>query len=437
MKRLSLAALLLLLMLSLTLGWDLSLATGLSVKNAFLYMIMLALFVEAAAFHNRSLDLPSVVLPFTMLVAYATASWLIMIFVVQWSAYDPFVSAIALKTELMDHYIAFMIFFFGLASARDSLALIRFIVWMTMIGNLIAVVDAFDVPDLGIIHQREDGRVSGPIGESNAYGAFIALTLPASVALAIESRGSTRQLAIAGTFVTVVALFLTSSRGAFVGLAAGCLFSLVFLRAYLSLRLVAYGALCVFAFIILALILLYATGYLGLIEERFIRQTSGNAFEATSSRSAIWTLAILRIAEHPYSLLTGFGWDAYDHMRGLFPRSMHNFYLNKLFNLGLPGLILVLVLFRNIVVALRQALPFTSGAARTHIMGCIFGAASLGAAIFFIDLHAPWIFIWAYVGLVLRLAVESSKAAYSEARAAPHADPVVIPFSQGARGARS
>lgn len=436
MKKLILGGLLLLLMVSVTLGWDLSLATGLSVKNALLYLIMMAFFLEAAALHNRSIDLPAVVLPFTMIVAYAMASWLIMIFVVQWSAYDPFASAIALKTELVDHYIAFLIFFYGLSSVRNCLSLVRFIVWMTMVGNLITIVDAFDVPDLGIIHQRDDGRVSGPIGESNAYGAFIAMTLPGCVALAIESRGTARQLAIAGTFVTVVALFLTASRGAFVGLAAGCVFSLAFLRAYLSLRFVAYGALCIFAFVLLTLILFYATGYLDLLEERFIERTSGNAFEATSSRSAIWTLAILRIAEYPHSLLTGFGWDAYDHMRGLFPRSMHNFYLNKLFNLGLPGLVLYLILFRNIVASLRQALPYAGDAVRLHIMGCIFGAASLGAAIFFIDLHGPWIFIWAYIALMLRLAVESTKAA-DEPRAESYADPVVVRLSHIVRGART
>lgn len=425
MKKYILAFLLLLLMTSLTLGWDLSLATGLSVKNALLYLILMIWFVETAALHNRELDLPSVLVPYALIVAYAMSSWFVMSFVLQPAGYDFFAAAIALKNEVVDHFIVFVIFFFGLSTTRDALSLVRFLIWMTMVGNLLTVVDAFDMPDLGIIDQRDDGRVSGPVGESNAYGAFIATTLPGCVALAVDSRGYARLLAILGTFVTIVALFLTSSRGAFVGLFAGGLFTIFYLRQYVSLKGVTWGIALIVVSVVSTLVVFYSTGYLSLLEERFVEQSTGNAYDATSSRSEIWKLAILRILEYPHSLLTGFGWDAYDHMRGLFQKSTHNFYLNKLFNLGLPGLLLYLALFHNIVSACRRALPHASDETRLHLMACVFGSASLGGAIFFIDLHAPWIFIWAYLGLSMRLAVESWRKSPAASPAA-----VLVPMRQ-------
>lgn len=429
MKKQILAFLLLLLMTSLTLGWDLSLVTGLSAKNVLLYLIMMLWFIETAAVHNRTFDLPSVLVPYCVIVAYAMTSWFVMSFVLQPAGYNFYVAAIALKNELVDHFIVFMIFFYGVTTTREPLSLLRFLIAMAMLGNLLAVIDAFDMPNLGIIDQREDGRVSGPIGESNAYGAFIAMTLPGCVALTMESRGYWRVVALVGTFATIVALFLTSSRGAFVGLFVGCVFTVFYLRDYVSLQGVAYGATAVVATVLATLIVLYGTGYLSLLEERFLEQSSSNVYDATSSRSKIWELAVMRMAEYPHSLLAGFGWDAYDHMRGVFPKAIHNFYLNKLFNLGLPGLLLYLVLFHNIVANCRSALADASRAVRLHITACVFGVTSLGGAIFFIDLHAPWIFIWAYLGLCMRIVVESRE----ENERAPASDPVLAPSTLAAR----
>jgi O-antigen ligase len=417
MKRYILAFLLSLLMVSLTVGWDLSLAPGLSAKNALLYLIIIIGMVEMAVFRNLSFDLPSVVIPFALVAIYALVSWFAVAFVVQMPTYNPVDAGIALKTELIDHFLIFLIFFFGISTAAGSLSLIRFLLWMAIVGNLVAVVDAFDIPDLGIIEQREDGRVSGPIGESNAYGAFIAMTLPGIAVLAIESAGMKRVIAILGVFVTVLALFLTASRGAMVGLAAGGIFSTFFLRDYVSFRRVRHAIIILSVAVAATLIVFFATGYLGLLEERFIEQSSGGAYEASSSRSAIWTLALRRMIEYPYSVLIGFGWDAYNHMGGLFPRATHNFYLNKWFNLGLPGLVLYLLLFYNILRNCRKALERASRSARLHLMSFVFGLTSLGGAIFFIDLHAPWIFIWAYVGLIMRLAVESLRGSDAPA---PH-----------------
>ena len=63
-------------------GLDLSLAPGLSVKNAFLYTIIVIYMIETAVFHNRRLELPSVLVPFGLFVGYCILSWFVAAFVV-------------------------------------------------------------------------------------------------------------------------------------------------------------------------------------------------------------------------------------------------------------------------------------------------------------------------------------------------------------------
>lgn len=194
-----------------------------------------------------------------------------------------------------------------------------------------------------------------------------------------------------------------------VGIVCGSAFSMFYLRSYISTVRIVQGILFVILGVLVMSVVFYSTGYLDLLQERFLEKSSGGAFEASSSRSAIWELAIRRMIDTPSSFIVGFGWDAYIHMDKLFPRATHNFYLKQMFNLGIIGLSLYLVMFYNIVAKCRSALQQASDSARLHGMGFIFGIASLGAAIFFIDLHAPWIYVWAYVGLIMRLSVESSK----------------------------
>ena len=142
-----------------TFGWDLSLAPGLSVKNAFLYLIIVIYMIETAVFHNRRLELPSVLVPFGLFVGYSILSWFVVAFVVQLTNYPILETAISLKTYRFDHFLLFLLFFYGLTSTKDVVSLLRTFLWLLVIGNLVTVVDGFNVPDLGIIQQREDGRL--------------------------------------------------------------------------------------------------------------------------------------------------------------------------------------------------------------------------------------------------------------------------------------
>ena len=63
MKRLILILFLCVMFVATTFGWELSLGPGLSVKNAFLYLIILIYMIETAVFRNRRFELLSVLVP--------------------------------------------------------------------------------------------------------------------------------------------------------------------------------------------------------------------------------------------------------------------------------------------------------------------------------------------------------------------------------------
>ena len=76
---------------------------------------------------------------------------------------------------------------------------------------------------------RAAERLSYPIGYWNALGYLMAMTLPALAWLAVGRRRSHARLAVAGSVPVVLALFLTSSRGALlaalIGLVVAAFFS--------------------------------------------------------------------------------------------------------------------------------------------------------------------------------------------------------------------
>jgi len=128
----------------------------------------------------------------------------------------------------------------------------------------------------------------------------------------------------------------------------------------------------------------------------------------------IWTTALQQMSEQPLSFFTGFGSDAYDYINRIGVNT-HNVYLNHLFNLGLPGLSLYCLLIYKLMSNCRRAISKATGAARNQLIAFVFGFAALSVALFFVQMYKPWIWVWAYAGLVMRLAVASSQPTEDEA----------------------
>lgn len=90
---------------------------------------------------------------------------------------------------------------------------------------------------------RAAERLSYPLGYWNALGYLMAMTLPALAWLAAGDRDGVARLAVAGSIPVVLALFLTSSRGALLAAALGLALVAVFTSARPRLLLAAAVAL--------------------------------------------------------------------------------------------------------------------------------------------------------------------------------------------------
>jgi len=386
------------------LGLNLSLAPGLSIKNAFLYSIFLGIAIETALKRNRRLELLSVIVPYTLYFLYAAFTVVVVILLVDYTGYRPLQSLISLKAGLADNLLVLLVFYYGVLTPKNAMSLMKMIIWTVLVVNIITVVDALNIVDLGLIQARADGRISGPVGESNQYAALLALFLPPILGLALVERGMLRKLALLGFAASVLALLMTASRGGVVGVFLGALAGAFFLRQFITGKNIVRAFVALLILSPIALGAMYFAGFGDLIYERFIEGSSGgSSWEVSSGRTAIWGGALSKMFDQPLSIITGFGWDAY-RQAFVFKYAPHNSYLKIFFELGAIGLLPILLALANILRVARLALRQAESNRAIMLLSFVFGFFGLLIAIFFVDIIKPWILIWAFVGVMMRIA---------------------------------
>jgi len=181
MRKLILYSMFLVLLIDVMLGLGFSFGRGLSIKNLYLYFIVAMIALDTALkpgeFAFSDVD---VHVPFALLIAYAIFSWALR------SAFSPVYPAleslIALKGGLVDHYLFFLAFRYGVRTPEDFLWLLKMIVATLLASSVFTLIDFLDIPDLGVIGTYR-GRVEGPIGAANQYGALLGFLLPLAVVL--------------------------------------------------------------------------------------------------------------------------------------------------------------------------------------------------------------------------------------------------------------
>jgi len=386
-----------------SLGMDISWTPGLSIKNVLLYLLFLWIAAKTVVVRDRKAEGLLVIVPFSVLLLYSIYSWLVVVFIVDYSNYNAVASGFLLKSGLADPLFMLLVFFFGAANTRDCVWLLRMVVWLVMLGNILTFADAFQLPDLQMLRLDGEGRVNGFLGQPNEYGAFLALFFPATVAVFVSESGIRRIVAAIGVLATFLCLLLTFSRGAYVGVALGLLGGTIFLRNYVSVLAVTRIAIAMAIVIAIAIPLLFVAGYENLIVDR-ISLLSGSVDTVTTGRSTLWLRALSVMREEPVSFLTGFGWNAYDSFEE-FRFSIHNSYLNYLFNLGLIGLTLFLTTLLAVLITLRRGIVSASGVAKSFLVAATLGATSICVTMFFAEIYTAGLLMWAFVGLALRLAI--------------------------------
>jgi hypothetical protein len=386
---------------------------GVSAKNLIIYLIAVVLALRMVVSRGSIMAAGQMQGAFIIMIGYAIVTWLVAALLVQYPHYDLVASGIKLKSALIDHYIFFLVFLFGVQTTDDALKVIKGLLFGALLANVITILDAAGVISLGF-RIREDGRTAGAIGESNQYAAFIILFMPATLAAAVAAHGFKRLFWFGATLVACMTLVMTASRGGFVGLAMMCA-----VGAYLYRHLISYSRISgwVFGSLILLVLAVSFSQYGNLLAERLIGTGSIDASTASSGRSEIWSDALAVMFHNPLSLITGFGWDAYASMP--FQLSPHNHYLALWFNLGLVGLFCGAYLLFSGIGRARRASLHAAPPVRGQLIAFVLGAVGVCTAVFFVDLHKPWFYFWMYAGVAMRMALCVEKNPVAEQPAVP------------------
>ena len=336
--------------------------------------------------------------PFLVLILYAITTWAMA------SIFDPTYNslkgAVTLKNQLVDYYLFWFAFCYGVERKEDFLWLIRAIVVIMMVISLLTLLDFLNIPDLGIVGTYK-GRLEGPFGAANQYGALQAFLLPLSIAMAPAGGGFLRRWSWRiGIFIIAALLIATGSRGAYLATVVGGGLGVFYLRRFLDMRTVARtaGAIFISAIVLLTIFAIFNYEFLA---ERFGKTTSGDIYSASSGRIEIWTAALLVMIEWPMSFLFGYGWNAYA-ASGIW-KAAHNEYLDKLFEMGVIGLTLFFIVLAAVPMAVRDVLDKVSETERRILLGFIFGMLMISIDVFFVALPDTWPVIWIVAGLATGL----------------------------------
>ena len=386
------------------LGWTQSIAPGMSVKNAFIYIAALSLAARFVIRGGFKLDVPSIQLWLGVLVTYAILTWLVVGVVLHYQSYKLVTSGIDLKSELLDNVLMFLLCLYGTQSVADVKFVTKWLLIAVTGANAIAIGDIAGWFQIGVTMVgkggAEAGRAFGAFGHANETAALIICLLPAYAAAAISSAGIRRPFWIAAALISTAMMLMNGSRGAFVGLVLGGALGWYTCRRIISFRK-AVPLLIVLAVLVIPVLLLVGMEFNDVLTHRVIAmlQDPGSG----SGRTLVWLRAINTMMEHPLTLLTGFGWDAYSVMG--FDQAMHNHYLLLWFELGVIGVVSYLLAIQAVVVTARSAAAVARPEHRAYLVACIFGVCFMSVAVFFTLLFRPWLYIWAYLGVSMRLAV--------------------------------
>jgi O-antigen ligase len=384
---------------------NLSLGTGLTAENLLLYTLAAGILFKLVVQHPFVFHLRGLHVCFVVLMLYSIFSYLTAAFVVDYPRYDVLDYGIALKSRLLDYITYFLVFFYGLRESRNAHALWKVLVFAVCVGSVAALLSVLGVVEIGVVGQNEDDRLEGLIGEPNQDAAFLCLFLPAMAAMTMMSRGIARFIWIAGLMAALGAFFLTASRGGFVAIVLSSVWGALLFRRYIPMRrIMAFSAWAVGAITLLLIAL--SARYGRILYRRFIEDSvSTDVASASSGRIEMWRNALESMADTPLTLLTGFGWEVYWLMP--FRYAPHNTYLGLYFNLGVVGLLCWITLVWLLVREARAAMPYAAPEHRPVLISFTCGVLGISIATFFVDLYQPWIWFWAYAGLVMRIAVNA------------------------------
>ena len=383
-------------------GPGLSLAPGLSLKNAMLYILFSALVLEFLLTDRDALrDIWPVHGAWVLLIFYAFFTWLTIVLLGLHRNYETVGSFILLKSQLADLFLFLLVYLYGPKDTQSSIKVLRALVAILVLINIVTLIDFLNIPDLGIIRERHDGRITGPVQEVNQYGSILIFLIPVTVGLMLVSTGLSRLIFAVGSAMAVVLLGLTVSRGSWVGLIVGGVLAMYMMRDHVRRDVIIKGGLVALLILVIAAVSLAVVNPEGFLS-KFSYSSNADLNSVSSGRVDVWRRVLTKMSYWPMSFITGYGWNGYRTLIGIYG-DPHNTYLLYWFNLGLIGLgLYIYIAIRTIRYAVTS-LNYISAGLKPLVIGFVTGFTAIHIGMFFSVMYTASLFIWAMVATVLRV----------------------------------
>lgn len=403
------------------LGQDFNIAMGLSLKNLFVYLAFGLLLLQFAIFRRPKIRLGWLHGAFLVIVLYAIASVVMNIAVLETANYRLMPQIISFKTQLLDWFIVFVLFLNLARSEEDVRQVLSVLLGMVAVGCFFTITNVWGLTSIGpmLVGNDDDvegGRIFGYFGHANETGTMLVTMIPAYIAMAENARGRTRTAWIAALIAVAVMLVMTGSRGAMVGLALGGGMAVYAWRRHFDRRRLRQW-ITLTTLVMLPLMLVVAWPSIQTLIERVVHQTSGHLGDASSGRTELWGDALEVMMQSPWTFITGFGWGGWDNQN--FRYVAHNSYLSFWFDLGLPGLIGFIMLLAGAALVARRAVATAPPQAARLLIAFTIGMSALMLGLVFLNLSKPWPYLWAFIGLMLRMALLAHGRATEETAIRP------------------
>ena len=395
-------------------GLGLSLAPGLSLKNAMLYILFSALVLEFLLGDRDSLrEIWPLHAGWALLVFYAFFTWLTIVLLGLHRGYDAVGSFIPLKSQLADLFLFLLVYLYGPKDTQSSIKVLRVLVALMVFVNVVTIIDFLNIPDLGIISEGRYGRLAGPVGEVNQYGLILIFLIPVTAGLMFASTGMSRLVFAVGSAMAVVLLGLTVSRGSWVGLIVGGALAMYFVRGHVRRDVIIKGGLVALLILVIAAVSLAVVNPEGFLS-KFSFSSGADVNSISSGRVDVWRRVLTKMSYSPVSFITGYGWNAYRTLIGIYG-DPHNTYLLYWFNLGLIGLSLYIYIVIWIIRYAVTSLKFISIGLKPLVIGFIVGFTAIHIGMFFSVMYTASLFIWAMAATVLRVIADDRSRMRAEA----------------------
>lgn len=236
------------------------------------------------------------------------------------------------------------------------------------------------------------GRVFGTMGHPDFLAGFLIMVIPQMICEIFQQKNSSskkiRVMMWVALILSLITLYLTSSRAAFLGLNVALIVIAALYGKKIGNKKILFGALIFPLIIIIGLIGLQLVNHSWVkntFAERFVFQ--GENLRSWQSRLSLWQGTLRLIAEHP---LLGYGPDTFalvfpkyapvklnfsERLNDI-PDRAHNEFLDLAVNIGIPGMLAGTFFFIFLlVVSVRKIL--SPDPRWLHMLGIIGGLAAL------------------------------------------------------------